>query len=70
MFAGVNYFYFIRLSKEWHEPINCRLLKLWLKKCSDDSETANWLNANTKDCPKCHVMFFFDFIKIYDKRKL
>ncbi|GMT28695.1 hypothetical protein PFISCL1PPCAC_19992, partial [Pristionchus fissidentatus] len=40
---------------EWHEPVNCRLLKLWLKKCSDDSETSNWINANTKECPKCHV---------------
>lgn len=40
---------------EWHEPVNCRLLKLWLKKCSDDSETSNWISANTKDCPKCQV---------------
>ena len=28
---------------------------MWLKKCEDDSETANWINANTKDCPKCKV---------------
>lgn len=40
---------------DWHEPVNCRLLKLWLKKCSDDSETSNWINANTKECPKCQV---------------
>lgn len=35
--------------------MNYRLLKLWLKKCNDDSETSNWINANTKECPKCHV---------------
>ncbi len=36
-----------------HEPIPCLLLRLWRKKCKDDSETANWLTANTKECPKC-----------------
>lgn len=41
---------------EWHEPVNCRLLKLWLKKCSDDSETGNWIVANTKECPKCQAV--------------
>uniref|UniRef100_A0AC34R3X0 RBR-type E3 ubiquitin transferase n=1 Tax=Panagrolaimus sp. JU765 TaxID=591449 RepID=A0AC34R3X0_9BILA len=44
-----------KCSNEWHEPIDCELLSKWIKKCSDDSETSNWLNANTKDCPKCHV---------------
>ena len=48
-------------SQEWHEPVSCQLLKCWLKKCSDDSETSNWLNANTKDCPQCHVSFDFIF---------
>ncbi|CAP37335.1 Protein CBR-ARI-1 [Caenorhabditis briggsae] len=42
-------------SNDWHEPVNCRLLKLWMKKCSDDSETSNWINANTKECPKCMI---------------
>ncbi|PAV90167.1 hypothetical protein WR25_02617 [Diploscapter pachys] len=44
-----------RCAHEWHAPVNCRLLKLWMKKCQDDSETSNWINANTKDCPKCNV---------------
>eukprot|EP00761_Pharyngomonas_kirbyi_P012973 gb/GECH01013000.1/.p1 GENE.gb/GECH01013000.1/~~gb/GECH01013000.1/.p1 ORF type:complete len:601 (+),score=131.01 gb/GECH01013000.1/:1-1803(+) len=39
--------------KEPHLPATCEMLKKWLKKCQDDSETFNWLNANTKDCPKC-----------------
>ncbi|XP_028411294.1 E3 ubiquitin-protein ligase arih1l-like [Dendronephthya gigantea] len=38
-----------------HEPVNCSLLKRWIKKCNDDSETANWISANTKECPKCQV---------------
>ncbi|EGT39540.1 hypothetical protein CAEBREN_23911 [Caenorhabditis brenneri] len=42
-------------GNDWHEPVNCRLLKLWMKKCSDDSETSNWINANTKECPKCMI---------------
>ncbi|KAI6233073.1 RBR-type E3 ubiquitin transferase [Aphelenchoides fujianensis] len=42
-------------GQHWHEPVDCQMLKMWLKKCSDDSETSNWLNANTKDCPQCHV---------------
>jgi len=26
-------------------------MKEWAKKCADDSETYNWIAANTKDCP-------------------
>lgn len=36
-----------------HLPIPCHLLKCWIQKCADDSETANWMSVNTKDCPKC-----------------
>ncbi|KAJ9080234.1 hypothetical protein DSO57_1027261 [Entomophthora muscae] len=36
-----------------HLPTLCALGKLWVKKCQDDSETANWIHANTKECPKC-----------------
>ncbi|KAL1989872.1 hypothetical protein VTN49DRAFT_7069 [Thermomyces lanuginosus] len=36
-----------------HQPAPCKLVKMWLKKCEDDSETANWISANTKECPKC-----------------
>jgi ariadne-1 len=28
-------------------------VKKWVKKCKDDSETANWISANTKECGKC-----------------
>ncbi|KAJ2465017.1 hypothetical protein GGI02_004821, partial [Coemansia sp. RSA 2322] len=36
-----------------HLPAPCSLVKKWLKKCEDDSETANWLKVNTKECPQC-----------------
>ncbi|KAF1809416.1 hypothetical protein P152DRAFT_452093 [Eremomyces bilateralis CBS 781.70] len=36
-----------------HQPAPCRLVRKWLKKCEDDSETANWISAHTKECPKC-----------------
>jgi len=36
-----------------HRPVVCPAAKLWLKKCQDDSETANWIKTNTKECTKC-----------------
>lgn len=36
-----------------HRPLICKYVKLWEKKCADDSETSNWLMANTKECAKC-----------------
>jgi ariadne-1 len=39
-----------------HQPCICALVKLWLQKCADDSETANWISANTKECSKCQSM--------------
>eukprot|EP01027_Heterolobosea_sp_BB2_P022237 GEZU01032728.1.p1 GENE.GEZU01032728.1~~GEZU01032728.1.p1 ORF type:complete len:506 (-),score=183.84 GEZU01032728.1:127-1644(-) len=40
---------------EAHAPASCALLKEWLKKEKDESETATWLTANTKVCPKCNT---------------
>jgi len=40
-------------SENWHEPVRCNLIKKWIKKCNDDSETSNWINAYTKECPQC-----------------
>ncbi|KPI34922.1 E3 ubiquitin-protein ligase dbl4 [Cyphellophora attinorum] len=37
-----------------HLPAPCALVKKWMKKCEDDSETSNWISANTKECPKCN----------------
>ena len=43
-------------GENWHEPVKCALLRTWKKKCDDDSETSNWIAANTKECPKCKVV--------------
>lgn len=40
---------------EDHQPASCDSLAKWLVKCRDDSETYNWLVANTKACPKCQT---------------
>lgn len=40
---------------DYHAPADCDTIKKWITKCVDDSETANYISANTKDCPKCHV---------------
>ncbi|CAK0772066.1 hypothetical protein CVIRNUC_003925 [Coccomyxa viridis] len=38
---------------EPHSPCTCDMWKKWKRKIQDDSETNNWLAANTKPCPKC-----------------
>uniref|UniRef100_A0A915K898 RBR-type E3 ubiquitin transferase n=1 Tax=Romanomermis culicivorax TaxID=13658 RepID=A0A915K898_ROMCU len=40
---------------DYHAPADCETIRKWLTKCADDSETANYLTANTKDCPHCGV---------------
>jgi len=42
-----------KCKNEIHIPIDCNLLAKWKKKNEDDSETSHWINANTKECPKC-----------------
>lgn len=42
-------------SKLWHDPINCEYLAKWELKCTDESETLNWMQLNTRNCPKCQV---------------
>ncbi|KAI2495836.1 ariadne-1 [Fragilaria crotonensis] len=40
-------------GEEPHSPCNCKELAVWNEKCRNESETANWILANTKACPKC-----------------
>ncbi|RXG52421.1 E3 ubiquitin-protein ligase ARIH2 [Armadillidium vulgare] len=47
--------YSFKCGGEYHAPTNCDTIKRWLTKCADDSETANYISAHTKDCPKCHI---------------
>lgn len=42
-----------RCGEEAHEPSSCAELSMWKEKCQNESETANWILANTKQCPKC-----------------
>eukprot|EP00918_Siedleckia_nematoides_P001583 GHVU01003721.1.p1 GENE.GHVU01003721.1~~GHVU01003721.1.p1 ORF type:complete len:501 (-),score=60.13 GHVU01003721.1:999-2501(-) len=44
-----------RCGTDYHAPTDCDTIKKWLTKCADDSETANYISAHTKDCPKCQV---------------
>lgn len=44
-----------RCQYENHVPCPCWLVKKWIKRCEDDSETANWIEANTQSCPRCHT---------------
>jgi len=42
-----------RCRQDDHSPASCEQLSKWLEKCKDDSETYNWLQANTRTCPEC-----------------
>jgi ariadne-1 len=43
-----------KCNRESHVPASCEQVAAWQKKEKDESETATWLTANTKDCPKCN----------------
>lgn len=51
-----NYSFCFSCGEEWHDPINCRLLKEWIKKSGDNKETNNWIVRNTKQCPGCDLI--------------
>ncbi|XP_066338793.1 probable E3 ubiquitin-protein ligase ARI7 [Miscanthus floridulus] len=41
-------------GEEAHRPVSCGTVRAWLvKNSSDSAETANWVVAHTKACPKC-----------------
>jgi ariadne-1 len=44
-----------KCGEEAHDPCSCDQLGHWLLKCSNESETANWILANTKKCPECNA---------------
>jgi ariadne-1 len=51
--CGAGHSFCACCSAEAHAPASCAVVKAWLKKCDDDSETFNWLSLNTQDCPAC-----------------
>ncbi|KAK7573894.1 hypothetical protein V9T40_011085 [Parthenolecanium corni] len=44
-----------KCGNSYHAPTDCGTIKNWLTKCADDSETANYFSAHTKDCPNCNI---------------
>ena len=77
--TGCRTSFCFQCGEAWHEPIKCKWLKKWQKKCHDDSETSNWIAANTKECPKCHatigtrrnpITFLISFFSFREKRWL
>ncbi|OCH88626.1 hypothetical protein OBBRIDRAFT_757801 [Obba rivulosa] len=51
--SGAHVFCFGCAIETDHRPVICAVAKMWLQKCRDDSETANWIKSNTKECSKC-----------------
>jgi ariadne-1 len=49
--CGVSFCF--KCSKAPHSPCTCAMWAMWDEKINGDSETRNWLAANTKPCPKC-----------------
>ena len=50
--SSILTFFFVcsfRCGIEYHAPTDCDVIKKWLTKCADDSETANYISAHTKD---------------------
>ncbi|TVU23613.1 hypothetical protein EJB05_25988, partial [Eragrostis curvula] len=42
-----------RCGEEAHRPVTCETVRRWQAKNSSNAETANWVLANTKHCPRC-----------------
>jgi len=43
----------LKCGEEPHSPLACKYLSRWHEKCRNESETANWILANTKACRRC-----------------
>lgn len=50
-----GYPFCFRCGEEAHDPCSCQQLAEWQAKCMNESETANWILANTKKCPNCNT---------------
>lgn len=49
-----------RCGMDYHAPTDCGTIKKWLTKCVDDSETANYISAHTKDVSRSkNIIFLF-----------
>ncbi|KAK2509610.1 hypothetical protein MC885_002710 [Smutsia gigantea] len=50
-----NEVFCFKCRQMYHAPTDCITIRKWLTKCADDSETANYISAHTKDCPACNI---------------
>lgn len=50
-----GYSFCFRCHEEAHDPCSCSHLIEWMQKCQNESETANWILANTRKCPACNA---------------
>lgn len=48
-----GYTFCFKCGKEGHRPCQCDMVNVWDKKNQSESENVKWLQANTKQCPKC-----------------
>lgn len=48
-------------GENWHDPVQCKWLRKWIKKCDDDSETSNWIAANTRVSGHVNVLRFISY---------
>lgn len=53
--TGCNSTTCVRCEREAHLPASCEDMTKWDSKEQQDSANAQWILANTKKCPKCHV---------------
>uniref|UniRef100_A0A0D9XGP3 RBR-type E3 ubiquitin transferase n=1 Tax=Leersia perrieri TaxID=77586 RepID=A0A0D9XGP3_9ORYZ len=44
-----------RCGEEAHRPATCETVVAWAEKNAENSETARWVLANAKHCPKCRL---------------
>jgi len=51
--CSCDYRFCFHCQEEAHFPATCDQVRNWQKKIQDESETQNWISANTQDCPKC-----------------
>jgi len=51
--CACGFVFCFRCAREVHWPMTCAQLDRWEEKNKSDSETARWIKAHTKKCPKC-----------------
>ncbi|KAI6242112.1 RBR-type E3 ubiquitin transferase [Aphelenchoides fujianensis] len=48
-----SFTYCSQCKAEWHEVVDCELFKKWEAKKAEDTQSLEWLNKNSKPCPRC-----------------